>query len=201
MLEPLEPPSDFDPLAEFPGRWDTGLTGGYSRLGRRRRVRNSYLVGHLTAGPSASPERSHAQGELYTLLRDPARRTGRVPYLRVRVHFGPGTWVEPDLAVLERPPADDLWVPPSEVVLPVEFVSTGGEHVADQTRFAEAGVPWYLRVDIDRSRRSAYVRLDRLQNGRYAEHAAAHAGQRFRTTEPFDLAFDPADLLEPGSLP
>ncbi len=200
MAQPLTMPGEFDPLVELYGMWNTGLAERYLPIPRAHAGKYECLGGYLIMSPYEGPANSFGQLKLGMLLHDPAQRAGFVPYLNVNLRFAPDTWIEPDLAVLQRTPADDTWVSTSEVLVPVEFVSPSRkrrDRIDKPALCAEAGIPWYLRVEIDRARSTAYVRLDRLVDGGYTEHASAHDGQRFTITEPFPLDFDPAILLEP----
>lgn len=192
-------PVEFDPLVEFHGVWNTTLAERHLPIPGVRAGRYECLGGYLVTGPPVRPADSYGAVRLAVLLDGAARRAGHHLYGTLEVTFGDDTWLQPDLTVLRRLADDSPWVPAAAVLMPVEFVSPGSRRRAhiDRTRVcADAGVPWYLRVEIDRPAASAYVRLDRLVEGDYVEHAVAHDGQRFRISEPFVLDFDPAQLLE-----
>lgn len=121
-------------------------------------------------------------------------------YLQTNIKFTPTTWLIPDATVLHQPPAGETWVRPDEVLLVAEFVSPSSrrrDRIDKPRLYAEFGIEWYLQAEVTRRKRQAFVRLDRLDGDRYTEYATAHEGQRLRVSEPFELDFDPADLLEP----
>jgi hypothetical protein len=67
---------------------------------------------------------------------------------------------------------------------------------------AEAGIPYYLRVEITYQLLAAKAHLYELTGtglrprGTYRPLASASAGERLDTDQPFPMSFDPADLLE-----
>ncbi len=60
--------------------------------------------------------------------------------------------------------------------------------------YAEAGIPWYLRVE-PRTPDPPELSLGHLAGGVYAEHARAGAGEELALPAPFGVALDPATLL------
>ncbi len=62
---------------------------------------------------------------------------------------------------------------------------------------AEAGIEYFMRVEVSYTKNHAEVVLLRLgQQGTYEVHAKALAGSTFETQTPFPLSFDPTELLE-----
>jgi hypothetical protein len=89
------------------------------------------------------------------------------------------------------------WVPVDKVLMPVEFVSRSSrrrDRIDKPALRAEAGVPFYMRVEVDEH--DAHVELLKLDGDRYVMHAKALSGQLFDTELPFPFSFDPAVLLE-----
>lgn len=79
--------------------------------------------------------------------------------------------------------------------------STDTDRMWKPELYAAAGIPWFLRIRVRRSRkhpRAPEVVAYRLEGRDYVEHTRAHTGQTLHLTEPVKVAFDPAVLL--GSL-
>jgi Uma2 family endonuclease len=78
----------------------------------------------------------------------------------------------------------------------VEIVSPSSvtmDRVTKPAVYAEAGIPVYLRVELE-GRGGPEVVVCELARGRYAEAARPRAGEQLKLTEPVPLAFDPAVL-------
>jgi Uma2 family endonuclease len=101
----------------------------------------------------------------------------------------------PDVLVLRH-------VTPGTNNFPAEYVALVAEVVSPSTRshdrfrkpalYAQAGIPSYLRVELDPLHVVAY-RLD--PEGVYTEYARAAAGETVHLDLPFPISFDPAALL------
>lgn len=136
--------------------------------------------------------------ELAHVLRRAARPAGLWAYPEVNIVSGNDLFI-PDLVVLNRSGAGQSTMPITTAVLLGEIVVRGSRRrtVIDRAvEYAEAGVPYFLRVDL-RHRMPALV-LHELADGEYQPVAAAPGGGMFVMREPFDLALDPADLLGVG---
>jgi hypothetical protein len=132
------------------------------------------------------------------MMYEPVRAAGYAPYAALNVQLNPCTWIVPDLAVLVEPVRDLNWVPADKVLMPIELVSSRRRDRIDKPRLAaEVGIPYYLRVEIDRRRKSAELHLFELARHEYRPVASALAGERFTIDVPFVVDLDPADLLEP----
>ena len=138
-------------------------------------------------------EHQHALLELHLALRS------TVP---VDLHVVQGIGVV--LAADQRPIPDLVVVRPSDRSLcnvPAEQVVLAAEVVAPSTRsndrfrkpalYAAAGIPCYLRVELDPVHVMAY-RLD--AEGIYVEVGRAEPGEVLKLTEPFPITIDPAAL-------
>jgi hypothetical protein len=62
-------------------------------------------------------------------------------------------------------------------------------------RCARWGVPYFMRVEIVRRLQHVSVELLALTDGADVQAAEAVAGQRLRATVPFEIDFDPRELL------
>lgn len=191
------PARQFDPLVDLAGLWTTELAERYLPIPGVPPAKYECLDGHLIMSPCEGAWNSYGEMELGALLREPARRAGFRVYSRVNMRFGEQRWIEPDLAVL-RGTSGQLWVPSEKVAMPVEFVSPSSRWTDEYGKpkvCAEAGVPYFLRVNIQPCS-SVRVELLRLQGHEYVPHACARDGERFETDLPFPFSFDPEVLLE-----
>ncbi|TDP91932.1 Uma2 family endonuclease [Labedaea rhizosphaerae] len=163
--------------------------------------------GALIVNPPPSPYHQAASGELFVLLRA-ACGPGLRALEAVGVQLGQQLLI-PDLVVV-RASAASLHAPvldPADVVLVVEIVSPGSR-VRDRSEkpviFAEAGIPHFWRVETShyqgRSAELPAVLIHELDdNGAYVLARTLGAGEVATVTEPFEVAFDPAELLRPLS--
>ncbi|WP_312880421.1 Uma2 family endonuclease [Actinokineospora xionganensis] len=98
---------------------------------------------------------------------------------------------------MREPIKDLVWVPVDKVLVVGEFVSPSSkrrDRIDKPKMCAEAGIPFYLRVEINQF--DAHVELLKLDGGRYVSHANALGGMTFESEIPFPMKFDPATLLE-----
>lgn len=80
------------------------------------------------------------------------------------------------------------------VALVVEIVSPGSRTMDRLTKpalYARAGIPYFWRVELEGDRG---VFAFRLEEGAYAEMAAARSGEELVVDEPFSISLDPGDL-------
>jgi hypothetical protein len=186
-------PATFDPLIDFDGLWTTDLAERYLPLPELPDARYECIDGRLVVSPTEANSNSYGAIELGSLIRTAAKAAGY--YL--------SGWIQPDLTVLHTLPQDDhedLWVPASYVLMPVEFVSRSQDSrkrdfVDKPRRCAEADIPYFMRVEIIRQLRSVHVELLKLVDHRYESVTGAAGGQVFETGEPFDIRFTPRDLV------
>lgn len=102
--------------------------------------------------------------------------------------------VLPDLvAMLDDPDRDEVGA--ADVLMIGEVVdpwSRSDDRYRKPGQYARAGIPVYLRVELDPPHVVAY---GLGPDGLYRETARAEPGQQLRLTEPFAITLDPADLL------
>jgi Uma2 family endonuclease len=115
----------------------------------------------------------------------------------VGVTLAPDQRPIPDLVVLRGPdPDSELYNIPAELVVLAAEVVSGSTRTADRftkpALYAEAGIPCYMRVELDPLHVVAY-RLD--ADGIYEEVGRAEPGEVLKLTEPFPITIDPATLL------
>lgn len=190
----------FDPLIDFDGLWTPDLAERYLPVEGAPPTRYEAADGKLIMCPRGGSANSWAALELGALLRSPVRAAGHAVYSSLNVQSGLKTWIEPDLVVLVEPVVDLTWIPADKVLMPVEFVSPSSrrrDRIDKPKLAAQAGIPYYLRVEIARQLRSVDVHLFKLTEGEYKPTASAFAGGRFQIKEPFEVSFDPDVLLEP----
>jgi len=85
----------------------------------------------------------------------------------------------------------------ADAVMLVEIVSDDyrRKDVIDRPRvYAEAGVPWFMRVEF--RRRVPTIVLHELIDGEYRPALACAAGTTFDMAEPFRFTIDPGELLD-----
>lgn len=202
MAAPLHVDDPFDPLVALAGLWTTKLAERYLPLDDLPPAKYECLGGRLVKSPMEGAANRYAVGRLVILLDGPARDADALVYPSVNMRFDDQTWIEPDVAVLRESAQQATWVPAGRVLMPVEFVSPGSrrrDRIDKPALCAAAGVPFFLRVEID----GAYVavELHELVDRAYVSRQRAVSGQRFRTDVPFAMDFDPLELLEPGVAP
>lgn len=167
--------------------------------------RYELVDGALIVNPPPSPYHQAASGELFVLLRaacGPAFRALEA----VGVRLGEQLLI-PDLVVV-RSSAASLHAPvldPADVVLVVEIVSPGSR-IRDRNEkpviFAESGIPHFWRVETSHyqgrtAELPAVLIHDLGDDGTYALARTLGAGDVATVTEPFEITFDPAELLRP----
>jgi Uma2 family endonuclease len=190
----------FDPLIDLDGLWTPELAEQYLPIDGAQPARYEAINGKLVMSPREGSANSWAALELGYLLRTPVRAAGHAVYSALNVQLAPRTWIEPDLVVLNEPVVNLTWVPADNVLMPIEFVSPSSrrrDRIDKPRLFADAGIPYYLRVEIARELNSAELHLFELAGDGYKPIASALTGEQFRVERPFEVSFDPKDLLEP----
>ena len=154
------------------------------------------VCGSVVVSPHARRYHQMIERELPSSLHRAARPYGMEAYPEVNIVSGDDLFI-PDFVVARRSRGDWVSLPISEVVLIGEIVSPGSrrKELIDRPRvYAEAGVPYFLRVEV-RNRIPALA-LHQLVDGAYRPIVAAAAGALFTMTEPFPFEIDPAALLD-----
>ena len=106
----------------------------------------------------------------------PTREWEVFPGLNVRLW--PGNVRAPDV-VLMRSGADSLYVPARDMLLLAEITSPGNfrqDRIAKHGDYAAAGVPFYLRVDLENGPKTLEATLFKLVDGMYQEAAQSVDG-------------------------
>jgi Uma2 family endonuclease len=151
--------------------------------------------GSLIVSPAPSFGHQSTSRAAANALDRGANAEGLRVYEAVNVRLRRGRIAIPDLVVVEPVAPEVQAADASSVALVGEIVSpsnAGTDRVLKMQLYAEAGIPWYLLIERDSGRPA--LRLFRLQDGHYVEHATVHDGQRLTMTEPFAADLDPALL-------
>jgi Uma2 family endonuclease len=192
MAAPARRPS-FDNLGTFNQPWTAQLA--LDLLPENNGPRIEVIRGSIVVSPHAGYDHQDIEVELCHRLKAAARPAKLWAYAEVNIVFGDDLFI-PDLAVLRRSGGGRKTMPISDAVLLGEIVSSGNRRkdLVDRPReYAEAGVPYFLRVDA-RNRVPGLV-LHELVAGVYQPVVAAAAGTTFAMTAPFAFSVDPAELL------
>lgn len=154
------------------------------------------FAGRAILSPHAGVDHQIIAGELYTRLRPAARQAGFRVYLEINIIDGDELFI-PDVSVLRKSGAGKASMDIGDALMLVEIASdsTRRKDVIDRPRaYAEAKVPWYMRVDF--RRRVPTIVLHELIDGEYEPVLACAAGTTFAMSEPFAFSIDPAELLD-----
>ncbi|MEV4842541.1 Uma2 family endonuclease [Micromonospora matsumotoense] len=153
------------------------------------------LRGSVVISPDGDYDQRTAQRELTYLFSRSCRPHGWVGW-SVNLTAQDDLLV-PHLAVLRQPGRGRRAMPVEAAVLLGEIgpSQVAGPGVIDRPReYAAAGVPFFLRVDLQN--RIPTLALYELADGEYRPTAAAAAGTTFVMTRPFAFSVDPAELLD-----
>ncbi len=152
------------------------------------------LDGALLMSPSARVRHQRLSSRLWAAL-DAAIPFGLEVLEAINVRVGPGKILIPDLAVVTVPGLDLTVCEAADVVLVVEITSPGNAAVDRAVKpqlYAQAGVPNYLRIELDEAGPRALVY--RLERDHYTEVTRVDAGQPLVMTEPIAVTLDLAAL-------
>lgn len=181
------------PHHHYAGRWTIDEVVALPEDGMRREL----VEGRLVESPvPAKPHQMAAKRleKLLDRLSPPELEAIREMNLRIGADL-----LIPDVMVA---PPDVLaepgqFVETVDAVLVAEILSPGNsvfERSWKPRRYAEAGIPFYVEVDLVDAPRVTFYELG---GGEYAKLASATAGLRLRVERPFPLSFDPGELVGP----
>jgi hypothetical protein len=90
-----------------------------------------------------------------------------------------------------------LYVDPKDVILVAEIISPGHskfERAWRPQRYADGGIPFYMEIELPTMPR---IIVYALRGTEYVRIADARAGETLKLSEPFEMSFDPGDLVGP----
>ncbi|WP_328342028.1 Uma2 family endonuclease [Micromonospora sp. NBC_00421] len=189
------------PVPALAGGWTVRQAERHLPAGALAGARHECVDGRLVVTPFPPAVESVATAALASAFVPAAEATGRHVLGRVNLTFTASCWIQPDVTVLHSLPADDeqeRWVTATLCTMAVEFVRRGDrpDPVDRLRRCATAGVPWFLRVELDRRpQRMTATLWGRDDGGGYPVVCRAVGGQRLRSRLPFPIDFAPARLL------
>ena len=172
-----EPVPQTHPLLDHNGPW---AEEEYLALPEMDGVRIELVDGDLVMSPSPGNAHQRLVGPLWQELQRQAPE-GFEAFPGGNVRLTSGRINIPD--VLLAKVTDQVVNDAADVPLVAEIVSETGrfrDRVLKPLLYAEAGIPWYLRVEQDPR---VEVVSYRLEQGRYVEHARARAGERVQIPE------------------
>lgn len=188
----------FDPLIDLDGLWTLELAERYLPVDGMPPARYEAANGKLIMSPREGSANSWANIRLAFQLDAPARAAGHAVYSALNVRTEVKGWIEPDLVILRHPVRQQTWIEPDQVLCPVEIISPSSYHrdrIDKPAICARLDIPYFMHVDIGTD--EVLIEMLHLVAGRYVTHAKALSGQKFQISEPFQVSFDPAELLEP----
>jgi Uma2 family endonuclease len=182
------------PVPEVFERRDPWTEAEFLALPVDRRL--ELLDGALLVSPSARVRHQRLSSRLWAAL-DAAIPFGLEVLEAINVRVGPGKILVPDLAVVTVPGLEQTVCEAADVILIVEITSPGNAAVDWAVKpqlYAHAGVPHYLRIELDEAGPRALVY--QLKREQYAEMTRVEPGQLLVLLEPITVTLDLAALAE-----
>ena len=154
-------------------------------------ARVELVDGALVVNPLPDSVHQRLVREIFNLLDRtcPTREWEVFPGLSVRLW--PGHVRAPDVVLMRRG-ATSLYVPARDMLLLAEITSPGNfrqDRIAKHGDYAAAGVPFYLRVDLENGPETLEATLFELVDGTYGEVAPSVDGV-LRTSVPWPFEAD-----------
>jgi Uma2 family endonuclease len=157
--------------------------------------------GALLVSPNpAFPHQRLARNLLYALDAAAPEQYEVMDAINVRIR--PGRILIPDIAVTDWPGFTEAVIPADRVILAVEITSpsnAGDDRVLNPEQYARAGIPHYLRIDLDRDTVAATAYT--LTAGAYRPVATAEQAGCLHLDVPFAVTLDLGTLASRAHLP
>jgi Uma2 family endonuclease len=170
----------------------------YLALGETH-TRIELIDGSLWASPAPNFPHQAISGQLGLNLLQAAPPAGLRALAAVNLRLHTGRIVIPDF-IVGRGPRTGVVGEAGDVVLVCEITSLSNATTdREQKRlfYAAAGIPWYLLVEPDlRDYESVTLRLFRLADKVYTEHAIAKQGESLISDVPFPMSISTEELLD-----
>ncbi|MGH8934542.1 MAG: Uma2 family endonuclease [Egibacteraceae bacterium] len=160
----------------------------------RRRI--ELLDGGLLMSPNAGSEHQRLSSHLWHALLLAAPEELEV-LEAVNVRAAPGKILIPDLAVVTPPGLKVKIFEPDQIVMVVELSGPGSVAVDRAVKpglYAQAGIPYYLRIELSQHAPCALAYT--LRGGRYELAHQFLPGEPLRLAEPFAIDIDLATLAQ-----
>ena len=155
--------------------------------------RYELLDGILIVSPAPKPRHQDAVGSLLVVLRQAAPRELLVLTAPLDVALANDTVLQPDVLVARRSDFSERDLPTAPL-LAIEVLSPHTRRfdlLLKRDRLQTAGCPSYWVVDVDEPSIIAWQLVD----GTYVEVGRASGSQRIQLSQPFEVAFSPAELV------
>ncbi|GAA4611746.1 Uma2 family endonuclease [Actinoallomurus liliacearum] len=158
-------------------------------------MRQELLEGRLVVSPVPPKPHQWAAKRLERLF-DDAAPLGLEANREVNLQLGADLLI-PDVMVGSADALSDAGpcMNAADVTMVAEILSPGNTAFGrawKSQRYAEGGIPFFVEVELSGV---VQVTVYELRGRGYAKIAAAHAGEILKSAEPFELSFDPAELV------
>ncbi|MCO5993538.1 Uma2 family endonuclease [Actinoallomurus rhizosphaericola] len=160
-------------------------------------MRQELIEGRLVVSPVPPKPHQWAAKQLERLF-DAAAPPGTAANREVNLQLGADLLI-PDVMVASVAALSDdgSSMNAADVTMVAEILSPGNTAFGrawKSQRYAEGGVPFFMEVELSGI---VQVTVAELRGRGYAKIADAHAGEMLKLAEPFELSFDPAELVGP----
>lgn len=160
-------------------------------------MRQELIEGRLVVSPVPPNPHQWAAKQLERLF-DGAAPPGIAANRDVNLRLGADLLI-PDVMVgsVAALSGADPCVNAADVTVVAEIISPGDtafERAWKSQRYAEGGIPFFVEVELSGI---VQVTVYELRGRGYAKIAGAHAGETLKLAEPFEVSFDPAELVGP----